>query len=94
MALVGAAFGIGFTLGPAIGGLGRHYLGSMAPGLLAAGFSLLALVIAHYLLVEPKRHAPAADRTWMRMGTLRRVAALEGGTLLLLMAFVATTIRG
>src|SRR5437762_12596377 len=32
----GAAFGLGFVLGPMIGGLADHYLGHRAPGLIAA----------------------------------------------------------
>jgi MFS family permease len=37
MALIGAAFGIGFVLGPVLGGLTSKYLGLLAPGLVAAG---------------------------------------------------------
>src|SRR2546422_4859016 len=40
MGLLGAAFGLGFVIGPAIGGGAGQYLGSAAPGLVAAGLSL------------------------------------------------------
>src|SRR5256712_11607427 len=37
MGIVGAAFGLGFIVGPALGGLAAHYGGHLAPGLVAAG---------------------------------------------------------
>src|SRR5438445_3631762 len=37
MGIVGAAFGIGFSIGPAIGGFSAHYLGATATGLVAVG---------------------------------------------------------
>jgi len=55
MALIGAAFGVGFAFGPSIGGL-SHGLSPRAPGLIAAGFSLLAFLIAWRKLPEPERH--------------------------------------
>lgn len=52
MGVIGAAFGIGFVLGPAIGGLAAHAWGPAAPGLLAAGLSVLNLVLAWRILPE------------------------------------------
>ena len=52
MGMLGAAFGLGFTLGPAVGGLAAHYGGSAAPGLVAAGLSLLNFVSAYFILPE------------------------------------------
>ncbi len=56
MGLIGAAFGLGFILGPAIGGLlggadpaTPRFLG---PGLAAAGLSFLALIFAVVALKE------------------------------------------
>lgn len=55
MGLIGAAFGIGFLLGPALGGiLSRH--GYHVPLLAAAGLSLLNLVYAFVQLPEPTHH--------------------------------------
>ena len=55
MALIGAAFGIGFTVGPVIGamtGEGHTWL----PGAIAAGFSAIAFLLAAFKLPEPVRH--------------------------------------
>lgn len=55
MGMIGAAFGVGFLLGPALGGvLSSHsyYL----PILVAAGLSTLNLVYAAWRLPEPARH--------------------------------------
>src|SRR6266705_1855807 len=51
MGIVGAAFGIGFSAGPAIGGLADHY-GTAAPGLVAVGLSLANFVSAYFILPE------------------------------------------
>jgi MFS transporter, DHA1 family, tetracycline resistance protein len=55
MAMIGAAFGIGFVVGPALGGLAAHYLGPAAPGLVAAGLSLVNFVSAWTILPESLR---------------------------------------
>src|SRR3989454_6558187 len=52
MGIVGATFGIGFSAGPAIGGLADHYLGHAAPGLVAVGLSLSNFVSAYFILPE------------------------------------------
>lgn len=52
MGLIGAAFGVGFTVGPGIGGIAGHYGGAQAPGLLAAGLSLVNFASAYFILTE------------------------------------------
>jgi MFS family permease len=52
MGMLGAAFGLGFTLGPAIGGVAAHFGGHMAPGLVAAVLSLVNFVSAYFILPE------------------------------------------
>lgn len=55
MGMIGAAFGIGFLLGPAMGGiLSRH--GYHVPILVAAGLSALNWIYAFARLPEPARH--------------------------------------
>src|SRR5882757_6305974 len=55
MGIVGAAFGIGFSLGPAVGGLADHFLGHHAPGLIAVGLSLANFVSPYFILPESLR---------------------------------------
>jgi MFS family permease len=52
MGLIGAAFGIGFTLGPPLGGISTAKLGLSAPGLIAGTLCLLNLTLAWFRLEE------------------------------------------
>jgi len=52
MGMIGAAFGLGFTVGPAIGGIASRYGGEALPGLIAAGIAALNLVLASLTLPE------------------------------------------
>lgn len=60
MGLIGAAFGLGFILGPPFSGVlsavgtARGLHGNLLPGLVAAGLSFTALMIALNVLVESK----------------------------------------
>ncbi len=86
LGLVGAAFGLGFTLGPALGGeLTRHSI--HAPGLAAAGLSLAAALFGYFKLPEPVRHS--SSRAYG--GDQLRKAVAEpriGGVLVLAFLFV------
>jgi multidrug resistance protein len=62
MGIVGAAFGIGFTLGPAIGGFAAHWGGPTAPGLVAVGLSLANFVSAYFILPESLGHEHRVKR--------------------------------
>jgi multidrug resistance protein len=55
MGLIGAAFGLGFVVGPAIGGITSHW-GDHVPGLAAAGLCALNLVLALFRLPESSVH--------------------------------------
>ena len=52
MGLIGMAFGLGFVLGPAIGGLSYTYLGLAGPGLVASVICAVNFVLACVLLSE------------------------------------------
>jgi MFS transporter, DHA1 family, tetracycline resistance protein len=62
MGLIGAAFGLGFTLGPALGGIADRAFGAAAPGLFAAGLSLLNFASAYLILPESLREEHRATR--------------------------------
>jgi predicted MFS family arabinose efflux permease len=62
MGMLGMAFGIGFVLGPAIGGLAGHYGGHAAPALVAAGLSLANLALAWRILPESLHEHHRSDR--------------------------------
>ncbi len=54
LGLIGAAFGLGFTLGPAIGGIALTVSNNnyQVPAFLAAGFSLVAILLTAFLFKE------------------------------------------
>src|SRR5256884_6075727 len=62
MGVIGAAFGIGFVLGPLIGGLADPYVGHRVPGLIAAGVSVVNFFSASGTL----RGSPAAGHPTAR----------------------------
>jgi DHA1 family tetracycline resistance protein-like MFS transporter len=80
MGMIGAAFGLGFTIGPWLGGVVAGANPSaedlQRPAFLAAGLSALAFVLVIALLKEslPRTGAPAprANRWQLARGSLRR----------------------
>ena len=75
MGMLGAAFGIGFTLGPGLGGFADHYFGHAAPGLLAAGLSLANLWLAWVILPESLRPELRAKRRMWDFGHIGEALA-------------------
>ena len=62
MGLIGAAFGLGFMVGPGLGAAAAHFGGLSAVGFVAAGLCLMNLVSAHFVLHESLRHEHRATR--------------------------------
>ncbi len=64
MGLIGMAFGLGFILGPFIGGMSLRHLGDTGPGWVAAGLCAANFVLALCILAESHRpgSAQAAPR--------------------------------
>ena len=94
MALIGAAFGLGFTCGPLIGALGLISAGAREldawPGFIAAGLSALALVLAIFLLPESLRKTNATThRKWIAMRGVREAAATPSVGILVAALFIS-----
>jgi DHA1 family tetracycline resistance protein-like MFS transporter len=86
MGMIGASFGLGFILGPAIASWLSHYA-LAAPGYAAAGLSLLNLVAAWFILPEPAQRTVARHRP--RFEALSGELRHPGIRRLLLTSFIA-----
>jgi predicted MFS family arabinose efflux permease len=62
MAIIGISFGLGFILGPAMGGLLSTRYSLAAPGYAAAALATANLVAAWFILREPESHTLAGHR--------------------------------
>jgi MFS transporter, DHA1 family, tetracycline resistance protein len=90
MGLIGAAFGLGFIFGPAIGGFLSHW-GYAAPAWFAAALSLANFVAALFLLPESR---PPQARDASRPGqieVIRRAVAQPHLPMVLLVYFLVVT---
>jgi MFS family permease len=93
MALIGAAFGLGFTCGPALAALcqivaeNNHSL----PGYVAAAFSLAALVLAFCIMPETRRPGVGAGRRqWFSLDSVRLALQTPTVGALMLIFFLST----
>jgi DHA1 family tetracycline resistance protein-like MFS transporter len=72
MGMLGAAFGIGFSAGPALGGLLSYYggmwvspaFGTALPAFVAAFLALAAAHLSFHRLVEARTHKPTDAEVW------------------------------
>jgi multidrug resistance protein len=89
MGLVGAAFGLGFIIGPALGGVLTRF-GHATPMWCAAALCFANFVAALFLLPESRRGTP--DRVTLgRLDLLRRARRHHGLLPLLLVFFLVST---
>ena len=90
MGLIGMAFGLGFILGPVLGGLSAKYIGLTAPGWTAATLCAINFSWAFFLLAEswlPSAHSETQRphlEQWVHTLTAPRL------NLLILIFFLAT----
>ncbi len=90
MALIGAAFGIGFTFGPLIAWAGEEaFAGARwGPGAMAAGLSLAALVLAAMIFKETLRPGPKPRRELFSLSRTREVLRMPTVGSLVLIYFL------
>ncbi|MCX6549876.1 MAG: MFS transporter [Acidobacteria bacterium] len=87
MGMVGAAFGMGFIFGPAIGGFLSRY-GYAMPGFFASALSLANFIAAWFLLPETLKPEHRAIKRVARLDALRAALARPHLPLLLLIGFL------
>lgn len=88
--LVGAAFGVGFVLGPIIGGILGEY-GPRAPFYAAAALSLINFLFGYFMLPETLKDENRRTFEWKRanpFGALKQIGAYPAVRTLLLAVFL------
>lgn len=78
--LVGASFGIGFVVGPLIGGILGEY-GTRAPFYAAAGLATFNLILGYFVLPETVTDKIRRPFEWRRanpLGAFKHIGALPG----------------
>jgi len=89
MGMVGAAFGLGFIFGPAIGGVLSHF-GPAAPMWFASVLSLINFAAAARLLPESRGQQPTRARVG-RVDAFRHAAARPGLATVMMLFFIVMT---
>ncbi len=64
--IIGAAFGMGFIIGPLMGGLVSHYGGLRAPFFVAAGLAMLNWLYGYFILPESLKPENRRRFEWRR----------------------------
>lgn len=72
--LIGAAFGLGFIIGPALGGMLSH-VSLQAPAFLAAGLTLVTAAFGYFVLPEslPRERRTSGALTWADVNPIAQV---------------------
>ncbi len=89
MGIIGAAFGLGFVLGPPMGGLLTTHVSMAAPGLVAAALATLNGLAALAILPEPEAHTVRAEAVRSRFTAFFREMGLPGVRRLVLVYFLS-----
>jgi DHA1 family tetracycline resistance protein-like MFS transporter len=97
MGLIGAAFGLGFVFGPAIGGILSRW-GINVPFLFAGGLAFLNAILLYFALPEtvtpdhPARVSAASGRSWTQLFAALREPALAFVMTIYFLSIVAFSI--
>jgi len=92
--LVGAAFGVGFMLGPVIGGLIGNEFGPRAPFIAAGVISLLNVIYGYIFLPETLAKEKRRPFSWARsnpFGSLKSLGRIRGVKGLIFIFFLMAT---
>jgi len=90
--LIGAAFGVGFVLGPVIGGLLAEY-GTRAPFYAAAALAMANAIFGYFVLPETVTDRIRRPFEWRRanpLGAFKNIGMLPGLQKLMLITFIYT----
>jgi MFS transporter, DHA1 family, tetracycline resistance protein len=93
--MISACFGVGFVVGPAVGGLVASWLGLRAPFWVAAALSLVNFIYGYFVLPESLAKENRNEFSWKRanplgsLKMLRRHTELFGLAIVMLIGYVA-----
>ncbi|WP_296705358.1 TCR/Tet family MFS transporter [Algoriphagus sp.] len=93
--LIGAAFGLGFIIGPVIGGIAGAEFGPRAPFLVAAALSLLNVIYGFFVLPESLEKSERRAFDWRRANpigslmNLRKYPVISGLVVSLVLIYIA-----
>lgn len=93
--LIGAAFGLGFIIGPVIGGISSKW-GTNVPFLIAAGLTLLNVMYGFFVLPESLSKANRRAFDWKRanpissLQNLKKYPVVSGLVISLVLTFIAS----
>jgi len=90
MGLIGAAFGLGFTFGPLIGGIVSGY-GYEYVGFLSAGFSFMAILFAFFFLPESLKKREKVEKRKLQLiniAEIKNILRLPTIGLLIILFFI------
>jgi multidrug resistance protein len=90
MGMIGAAFGLGFVLGPAIGGIAVKYGSERTPFFVAAALGLVNLLYVVAVLPEPREQGQRSEARAFSFAGLRRTLSRPGLPGLILLFFTVT----
>ena len=75
--ILGAAFGVGFMIGPSLGGVLGEYFGARAPFWVAGGFSLVNAAYGFFVLPESLPKNVRSPLTWKKSNPLGALVLLR-----------------